>query len=115
MDRPEFIVGDTVIIDSRADSLPWISKRIGHGYLRMLHEGIIIGFTAAQDKAAVQFPEMIFSKKHDGYRSSFDNGCHNKGPIGYCLYIPVEFLHLKSLYSGSITFHKNNDDLLIIT
>lgn len=111
-------IGDRVNIDSRADNLPWIRVRVGHGYLHMLHQGTVIGFTAAKDKAAIQFDEPVFTlRKDNGQRSSFDTGCHGKGPIGYCLYIPVDFLHKAShKFKENVHFHHNTpEDMLLIT
>lgn len=110
-------IGDKVIMDTRVDSLPWLTKRIAHGYLHLTHQGTIIGFTAAKDKAAIECPERIWDYKKDGQRSSFDNGCHGKGKLGHCIYIPVEYLHPTHTFTCTVhPIHpdQSNTDTLII-
>lgn len=82
-------IGSVVIVKA----LPsWVAIRIDRGYCKLktgMH-GRVIGYTAAKDKLALEFNEMVWLPQflQNGIkRSSFDNGCHSKGETGHCLYL----------------------------
>jgi hypothetical protein len=53
----------------------------------------IIGETKAGDKYAVEFNHDVFiDSEHD-----FNSGCHGKGTINRCLYIPKYMVELRTM------------------
>ena len=88
-------VNDRVTLRKGALSLPYIAGR--HFYTNMYEgkAGKIIGFTSDCSKIAIEFDDVVFTD-YKGQRSSHDTGCHGRGKLHYCWYIPAEFLNLES-------------------
>lgn len=54
---------------------------------------VIVGETKAGDKYAVQFMRDIFTDdEHE-----FNSGCHGKGMLNRCLYVPKHMVKLKTM------------------
>lgn len=74
--------------------------------------GTIVRFTNNGDKIGVQFDEKIWFGE-----SPFNNGCHGKGKIGHCIYIPETLL--PSRYNpfgapGLVLTEDNADEMLLL-
>lgn len=82
----KFKKGDVVWTCNRVDTLTYIRTRIERGYVHMSDGmiGQVLGYSST-GKVAVQFVHKVFDNPG---QSSHDNGCHGKGRIGYCWYIP---------------------------
>jgi hypothetical protein len=80
-------VGDRVSLKKSALSLSYVVCR---GFYTNMYEGktgTVIGFAESTGKLAIEFDDIVFI---GGQRSSHDNGCHGKGKLHYCWYIPEE-------------------------
>ena len=71
-------------------TVPYIKRLIDNQIINIgLNESVsIVGITIKGDKFAVQFNRDIFSDTEN----DFNNGCHGKGDMNRCLYIPVQFI-----------------------
>jgi len=91
----EYKVGDRVRLTKLALSVSYIAGR--HFYTNMYEgkTGTILGYTETHGKVGVQFDDIVFTGER---KSSHDNGCHGKGKLHYCWYIPSDehFLELIS-------------------
>ena len=105
-----FKVGDRVSLKKSALSISYIAGR--HWYTNMYEgkQGKIIGFTAntgyngTSNKVAIEFDDVVFTRP-DGKKSSHDNGCHGKGRVQYCWYIPAECIESAEI---------SEDDMLLL-
>lgn len=94
-------IGDRVSLDKCALSLSFIVGRRTYTDMYEGKTGTVIGFTADGTKLAIQFDTIVFTNYKD-QRSSHDNGCHGKGKLHYCWYIPP------------IGVNKLDDELLLL-
>lgn len=78
--------GSRVSLKKEALELPYMQECINL-YEHM--SGIIVGMTVAGDKYAVEFDDRIFSNSQYSY---FNSGCHGKGALSHCAYIPVDMV-----------------------
>lgn len=101
-------LNDRVSLKKEALSLSYV---VGRRFYTNMYEGKtgkVIGFTDS-GKIAIQFDDIVFTRP-DGIRSSHDNGCHGRGRIGYCWYIPSYCLELISEENTTI----DNNLLLLL-
>lgn len=88
----DFKVEDRVVLKKKALSIAYIASRNWYTSMYEGKSGKVIGKTAAGDKIAVEFDTKVFI--NGAQQSSHDNGCHGKGKLHYCWYIPVDCLEL---------------------
>lgn len=71
-------------------AVPYIKRLIDNQIIDIgLAESVtIVGHTMKGDKYAVEFDRDIFLDTED----DFNNGCHGKGTMNRCLYIPIQFI-----------------------
>lgn len=81
-------IGDRVALKESALSLPYVICRRWYTDMYAGKKGRIIGWTAKGDKLAIEFDEPVFTDMYR--RSKHDTGCHGKGKLHYCWYIPME-------------------------
>jgi hypothetical protein len=124
-------VGMSVCTLSGVGRISYISRRSDYLTVKAGMTGRVLGFTVAGDKAAVEFDDEIFTN-YLIQRSSLDHGCHGKGKLHHCIYIPTSYLEELFIpdYSepgynypsepSGIEYHKdrgyyqeNDDDLLL--
>lgn len=84
-----FRIGDRIVINNKIESVGYIQLRKWYSNCFSGMTGKIIGFTADGSKAAVEFDQIVFFD-HKTKRSSHDNGCHGRGKLHYCWYIPIK-------------------------
>ena len=94
-----FPIGTRVRLLDVALHIPYIFTRKHYTNMYEGKSGTIIGYSST-GKAAVEFDDIVFTS--DLKISSHDNGCHGKGKLHYCWYIPEFALELL------------NDDLLLL-
>jgi ribosomal protein L21E len=84
----EYNIGDRVKLKKAALSISYIAGR--HFYTNMYEgkTGTVIGYTQNEDKVAIEFDDVVFTSTVR--KSSHNNGCHGKGKIDYCWYIPAD-------------------------
>ncbi len=78
--------GSSAMLKKQALDLPYMEDCIN---LRTGLKGRVIGITNNGDKYAIEFEERIFSNSQSSY---FDSGCHGKGKLGHCAYIPLDMV-----------------------
>jgi hypothetical protein len=76
------------------ENVPWIKKRMDHGYLRLSAgmEAIVVCETMAGDKYGVTFDSLIWNDSL--YQSKMNNGCHGKGEINRSIYLYKEYFEV---------------------
>lgn len=93
-----FKIGDRVSLRKEALSLSYIAARSWYTDMSEGKTGRVIGFTQANTgkpmKLAIEFDTRVFTSKEK--RSKHDNGCHNRGKLHYCWYIPPECVDILS-------------------
>jgi hypothetical protein len=84
----EYKVGDRVKLKKLALSISYIAGR--HFYTNMYEgkTGTVIGYTQETGKLAIEFDDIVFTSTER--KSSHNNGCHGRGKIDYCWYLPAE-------------------------
>lgn len=98
-------IGDRVLLNESALSLSYIVGRRWYTNMYAGKMGTIIGTTADLSKLAIQFDDKVFVAPN-GRRSTHDNGCHGRGKIGYCWYIPQIHVTLCTI--------EESDELLLL-
>ena len=88
-----FKIGDRVSLKESALSLSYIIGRSTYTNMYEGKKGKIIGFTQNGDKLAIEFDDIVFTNYLE-HQSSHDNGCHGKGKLHYCWYIPHNCIEL---------------------
>jgi len=80
-----------VVLKHGFNKVPWVSKRMGHGYLTLRPgmTGIVVCETMAGDKYGVQFDSIIWNDSM--HESKMNNGCHGKGELHRCIYLYKEY------------------------
>ena len=99
-----FKMGDRVSLRESALSLSYVIGRRTYTNMYTGKTGAIIGVTADGTKLAIQFDDIVFTHYKE-QRSKHDNGCHGKGKIHYCWYIPFGCLDI---------IEDNTDELLLL-
>jgi len=99
-------MGDRVSLRQSALSLSYIAGRRTYTNMYAGKTGTIIGVTADRSKLAIEFDDVVFTN-HKEHWSSHDNGCHGKGKIHYCWYIPFGGLDI-------IEDEDNTNELLLL-
>ncbi len=90
----EYAIGDRVSLKKEALSLSYVMSRKSYTNMYEGKKGTVIGYSST-GKVAVQFDDIVFDKaisEDIQIISSHDNGCHGKGKIHYCWYVPDVFL-----------------------
>jgi hypothetical protein len=82
--------GDRVRLNSLALSLSYIVSRNSYTNMYEGKLGTVLGY-AATGKVAIEFDDIVFTK-YTQMLSSHDNGCHGKGKLHYCWYLPESCL-----------------------
>lgn len=80
-------IGMRIKLNANINSVPYIVSRSWYTNMYIGKRGTIIGF-ADTGKIAIQFDDIVFTKYKEKM-SSHDNGCHGKGKLHYCWYIPL--------------------------
>lgn len=83
---------DKVKLNSKFEYISYISRRMRYTSMYEGKTGTVIGYSGT-GKVAVEFDTMVFTE-YKTRQSSHDNGCHNKGKLHYCWYIPETALDL---------------------
>jgi hypothetical protein len=96
-------IGTVVYLHKDALNLSYIAKRRSYTNMYENKKGKVIGYSST-GKVAVEFDDIVFTNSHEKL-SSHDNGCHGKGKLHYCWYIPEKFLRLEI---------ENNNILLLL-
>lgn len=99
-----FKIGDRVSLRESALSLPYVIGRRTYTNMYAGKTGTIIGVTADRSKLAIEFDDVVFTNHTDRW-STHDNGCHGKGKLHYCWYIPFGCLDI---------IEDNTDELLLL-
>lgn len=75
---------------------PYLKVRKKRGYFTANKGavGIIIGATMILDEYAVFMFDVCWKHSKTHPRSSFDNGCHQRGPTGHCIYVPAAYIDM---------------------
>jgi len=105
------IIGERVTLQPGYNNYVYISRREKYTNMYVGKIGTIIG-VASTGKIAVEFDDKVFTK-YDTQLSSHDNGCHGKGKLHYCWYIPEDVLEYKYYPDGSIIndgYHPDEKD-----
>jgi hypothetical protein len=87
----KYVKGERVALLGSALSLDYLAKRNFYIIMYAGMSGTVLGYNAKGDKLAIQFDDMIFPN-HLVKLSSFDNGCHGRGKMHHCTYIPEEMV-----------------------
>lgn len=98
----KFDKGERVSLKKGALSVSYIACRSFYTNMYEGKKGKVLGYSET-GKVAVEFEDIVFTDR--SRRSSHDNGCHNKGKIHFCWYIPEEYLE---------SISGNNSDLLLL-
>ena len=95
-------LGTRVVVNERFQKVGYLAARASYTDLYEGKIGTIIKYTGAKDKYGVEFDEQVFT----GYEkqvSHLDNGCHGKGKLHYCIYLPLNCVYPTSMERGETT------------
>ena len=98
----KFEIGERVSLMKGALSVYYIVCRSFYTNMYEGKKGKVIGY-AETGKVAVEFEDKVFTDSTR--KSSHNNGCHGRGKVNYCWYIPEEYLESVS---------GNNELLLLV-
>lgn len=83
---------DRVKLNNMYKYVSYINRRMRYTSMYEGKTGKVIGYSGT-GKVAVEFDTIVFTE-YETQRSSHDNGCHGKGKLHHCWYIPEEALDL---------------------
>ena len=96
-----------VKLNAKALNLPYVKSRKKYTNMYENKTGTVIGYSGT-GKVAVEFDDVVFI---DSTRlSNHDNGCHHKGRLHYCWYIPEDCLDI----IGNNSFQTLDEDFYSI-
>lgn len=92
----QFKKGEVVFTTNKVDTISYIRSRRSYCKLTDDMQGTVLGY-ANTGKVAVQMDVQVWDYTNADFpfgrkRSMHDNGCHGKGKVGYCVYLPEEYL-----------------------
>lgn len=88
-----FPIGTRVRLLDVALHIPYIATRKHYTNMYEGKSGTVIGYSST-GKVAIEFDDIVFTS-HTTRLSSHDNGCHGKGKLHYCWYIPEFAIELE--------------------
>lgn len=108
----EQFIGRRIYTKNEVQNIPYISKR--SEYLRVVNgmEGTIVRISST-GKIGIQFDAQIFSFTDDK-QSALDCGCHGKGKVHHCIYLPIDYVELNSCDNDIDTNTTQNNRLLLL-
>ena len=84
--------GDRVELLTLALRLAYVNKRKAYTNMYLGKKGTVIGY-ASTGKVAIEFDDIVFTQSQT-HLSSQDNGCHGKGKLHHCWYLPEDVIKL---------------------
>ena len=86
------LIGDVVKLTTSPTNISYLKNRLWYLDLSLGMVGKIVSDNGI-DKVGVEFEKLIWWKYKEK-QSKFDNGCHNKGKLHHCVYLPYETVKL---------------------
>lgn len=94
MDKEKFKIGDRIALNDYGMKLPYVMSRLFYTNMYEGKKGTVIGYSGT-GKVAVEFDDIVFTQSEKRI-SSHNNGCHGKGKLNYCWYLPEIALEFES-------------------
>lgn len=112
----KFKLGDIVYVSDSAVALEAIAERSGLFTIRPGLRGKIVALPCNVHAYGVEFDCRIFKRSSNAAFEDADTGCHGKGKMGHCAYLPHRVLSTdKPVFKGLLDSIMNGEGLVYDT